>query len=81
MRILESFVVDEIRVSIFSMNNKYIVKLEIGPYEQSYKIDTEDVEGLPAVRKMIDEDFISASKELFLKMHHNFQNAIEHPSE
>jgi hypothetical protein len=79
MRILESFVFDDIRVSIFSMNNKYIVKLEAGPYEQSYKIDTEDVEGLPAVRKMLNEDFLSTCRELFLTMHNNFQSAIEHP--
>ncbi len=42
MRIIDTIPHSEMRISIFQMNNKYILKLEWGPLEQSYKWDEYD---------------------------------------
>jgi hypothetical protein len=43
MRIVHEFVREEIRISVFSWNNKYILKFEYGPMEQTFKINETDV--------------------------------------
>jgi hypothetical protein len=42
MRVLAEEVYLGIRISIFHMNQKYIVKLERGPFEQVYKLSEFD---------------------------------------
>lgn len=46
MRIVATIPHPEMRVSIFQMNQKYILKLEWGPLEQSFKWDEYDFAGL-----------------------------------
>jgi hypothetical protein len=42
MRVIREFSVDEIKVSIFYMNQKFIVKFEKGNFEQNYKLSELD---------------------------------------
>ena len=51
MRIIATIPHPEMRISIFNMNQKYILKFEWGPLEQAYKWDEYDFTNL--------EDFIS----------------------
>ncbi len=51
MRIIGTIPHPEMRISIFNMNQKYILKLEWGPLEQSYKWEEYDFANL--------EDFIA----------------------
>ena len=46
MRIVATIPHPEMRVSIFQMNQKYILKLEWGPLEQSFKWDEYDFSSL-----------------------------------
>ncbi len=43
MRVVSEFVREEIRVSVFSWNNKYLVKFELGPMEQTFKLAETDI--------------------------------------
>ncbi|RAI91594.1 hypothetical protein [Algoriphagus yeomjeoni] len=43
MRVVKEFNQEDIRISIFSWNNKYILKFELGPMEQTFKIPETDV--------------------------------------
>lgn len=43
MRVVHEFVLEEMRVSVFSWNNKYILKFELGPMEQTFKISETDI--------------------------------------
>ena len=43
MRVVKEFNQEDIRISIFSWNNKYILKFELGPMEQTFKIPEMDV--------------------------------------
>ncbi len=44
MRIVKELSAKEIRITIFDWNEKYLIKYEIGPLEQTYKISKWDVE-------------------------------------
>ncbi len=39
MRIIQTIEHPKMRISLFQMNQKYILKFEYGPLEQSYKFD------------------------------------------
>lgn len=56
------------RISIFSYNAKYIVKIELAQYEQLFKIAETDVVGLEDLKKMISDEFLENCMERFLTM-------------
>jgi hypothetical protein len=72
MRIIDSIPHPSISISIFNMNDKYIVKFEAGPMEQSFKFNTEQVKSVENLKKMINDDFIEKVRlrfnEMFLQM-------------
>lgn len=72
MRIIDSIPHPSISISIFNMNDKYIVKFEAGPMEQSFKFQTEQVKSVENLKKMINDDFIEKVRlrfnEMFLQM-------------
>ena len=72
MRIIDSIQHPSISISIFNMNDKYIVKFEAGPMEQSFKFQTEQVKSVENLKKMINADFIETVRlrfnEMFLQM-------------
>lgn len=43
MRVVKEFIQEDIRISVFSWNNKYILKFELGPMEQTFKLSETDV--------------------------------------
>jgi hypothetical protein len=72
MRIIDSIPHPSISISIFNMNDKFIVKFEAGPMEQSFKFQTEQIKSVENLKKMIDYDFIEKVRlrfnEMFLQM-------------
>ncbi len=68
MRIIDSIPHPSISISIFQMNDKYIVKFEAGPMEQAFKFYTEDVKSVERLKSMIDEAFIEKVRVRFNEM-------------
>jgi hypothetical protein len=68
MRVIATIPHPSIRISIFSMNDKYIVKLEAGPMEQTFKFTEEEVKGLEDIRKILDDEFMNKALERFNDM-------------
>jgi hypothetical protein len=60
------------KVTVFSWNAKYIVKIEIDQYEQVYKVNEMDVEGLDQVKEMFNEEFLNGCMQRFLTMRTDF---------
>jgi len=79
MRIIAELPHPECKISIFSMNQKFIVKFEQGPYEQSYKISELDLTGggVNEVFQIIDEEFITTVIERFKAMRGDFITAYQ----
>jgi hypothetical protein len=75
MRIIDSIPHPSISISIFQMNDKYIVKFEAGPMEQAFKFYTEDVKSVDGVKKLINSDFIETVRLRFNDMFIQMKNA------
>lgn len=80
MRIVKEIPHAQFKITIFSWNDKYLVKLEIGQFEQVYKIKHTDVDGLEQVEKMIDEEFLAQSMQNFLQMRTSFSETFKRNS-
>jgi hypothetical protein len=68
MRIVDSIPHESMSISIFHMNDKYMVKFEAGPMEQTFKFQTEDVKSLDNLKKKISSDFIESTRKRFNDM-------------
>ena len=72
MRIIDSIPHPTISISIFQMNDKYIVKFEAGPMEQAFKFYTEEVKSVDRLKAIVNDDFIEKVRirfnEMFLQM-------------
>lgn len=77
MRQLEDIPHHTFKVAIHSYNNKFIVKIELGQFEQSYKINELDVAGLPEVKKMLTEEFYTNCMKRFLTMREDWENSFK----
>jgi len=75
MRIIDSIPHPSISISIFNMNDKFIVKFEAGPMEQSFKFQTEQVKSVENLKKMINADFIETVRMRFNDMFLQMKNA------
>lgn len=68
MRILDSIPHPSISISIFQMNDKFIVKFEAGPMEQAFKFYTEDVKSIEHLKIIVNEAFIERVRVRFNEM-------------
>ena len=68
MRIIDSIPHPSISISIFQMNDKYIVKFEAGPMEQAFKFYTEDVKSVERLKAIINASFIEKVRVRFNEM-------------
>ncbi|MDB5032464.1 hypothetical protein [Mucilaginibacter sp.] len=76
MRIIAELPHPEFKISIFNMNQKFIVKIEKGVLEQSYKIAEMDLtEGVNSVFELLDEEFLKAVAARFAEMAKDFKSA------
>lgn len=74
MRVVAELPRPDCKITIFSMNMKFIIKFEQGNLEQIYKIAELDITGgVNGVFKLLDEDFIGKVVANFRLMHENFQ--------
>lgn len=76
MRVLAELPHPDCKITIFSMNQKFIIKFEKGIYEQTYKLSELDItEGVNGVFKLIDNEFIAAVTKRFAQMRTDFNKA------
>lgn len=68
MRIVGHIPHPEIRITVFHMNDKFILKLEAGPMEQTFKFDQEKHPGFEAVQKLVDAEFLRKAHDRFNEM-------------
>jgi len=76
MRVIKEFAISSsTKCTLFSWNGKYIIKLEQGNLEQTYKVSEMDVTGVEEVEKLISsKDFLEASNRIFESMDSNLDS-------
>jgi len=63
-------------ISIFLRENKYIVKIVMGQYEQTYRINQTDVTGMDDMKSLVSNDFLSQVYLRFADMSKDLKNAF-----
>ena len=77
MRIIAEFPHPNFKISIFNMNQKFILKLEQGHCEQIYKIAESDVlGGVESLQQLFDEKFSNQVNETFKLMRNAFDETL-----
>ncbi|MBC7446583.1 MAG: hypothetical protein H7330_00815 [Hymenobacteraceae bacterium] len=67
-------------ITVFAWNGKFLIKLERGPFEQTYKIAELDLPpGAPddLVRRLVDTAFVAEAVARFGEMHASWTDALE----
>ncbi|WP_345952026.1 MULTISPECIES: hypothetical protein [unclassified Mucilaginibacter] len=76
MRVIAELPHPEFKVSIFSMNRKFIIKLEQGALEQTYKVAEADLmDGVNSVFELLDEAFYATVAARFTEMRKDWRDA------
>jgi len=73
MRFVQDIPHPQFRIGLYAWNGKYIVKIEAGPYEQTYKINEMDLSDPDAVPAMLDVPFLSRVAQRFQEMDADWQ--------
>ncbi|OFY87069.1 MAG: hypothetical protein A3F72_17860 [Bacteroidetes bacterium RIFCSPLOWO2_12_FULL_35_15] len=67
----------KITITVFSMNDKYQLKFEAGPMEQTFKIAQNEINGMEGIKKLLDAEFMQKIMERFNEMFLSFKAAKE----
>lgn len=76
MRIIGDIPHDIYKITLFEWNSKYIIKIESGPYEQSYKVDQMEFDA-DDLRSLLDTAFMKGVTRRFHEMHQDLMEAQE----
>ncbi len=77
MRYIKEISHPAFRIGLYFWNNKYLIKIEAGLYEQTYKISEMDVSSDEEVIQLLDEPFMLQVNERFGQMHADFMNTLQ----
>lgn len=77
MRVVADIPHPRYKIQIFLYNAKYLVKIELGQFEQTFKISESDVMGLEDVKLMVSEELLKNSLDRFLSMRTDWDQAFK----
>jgi hypothetical protein len=75
MRVVKEISHPRCKITIYAWNNRYLIKLEEGPFEQTYKIDQSDILDENDLLEIIDAEFIQQALNRFLEMGQSLASA------
>lgn len=77
MRVVKEYLDKPCKVTVFSWNGKYIIKLEEGPFEQTFKVSELDVleEELEGI---LNENFLNQALDRFKEMGSSLKSAMNY---
>jgi hypothetical protein len=65
------------KITLFSWNNRYLIKLEQGLMEQTFKINEYDISGESELYTLVDETFIQEGLKRFDEMRKSLSQALD----
>ena len=77
MRLIKESPHERYRISVHNYNAKYLVKIELGQFEQTFKIGETDVQSLDDLEKMITTQLLSNCLQRFIQMREDWENAFQ----
>lgn len=76
MRVVGEIPHPHCKITIFAWNNRYLIKLEAGLLEQTFKVNQFDVTGEADLHKLADDTFIREAIDRFDDMARSLNQAL-----
>jgi len=76
MRVVKELMIKDIRITVFSWNNKYLLKFEQGMIEQTFKINQMDISSEEELSVFFSEQFLLNVQHRFNEMHHVLRDEL-----
>jgi hypothetical protein len=77
MRVVGEIPHSECKITVFAWNNRYLIKLEQGLLEQTFKVNEYDVSGEGELYRIVDEAFIQEAVKRFAGMNTSLLQAMQ----
>ena len=77
MRVVGEISHPDCKITLFAWNNRYLVKLEQGYLEQTFKIDQFDITSDADLLTIVDTEFIDKALHRFAEMAQSWASAIQ----
>ena len=77
MRVIGEIAHPELKITLFHWNNRYLIKIEAGLFEQTFKIHEYDVASETEVKKLLTEEFLRSAIERFNQMAASLHHSLE----
>jgi len=76
MRVIKDIPHDRYKIQLLNYNAKYIIKIELGQYEQIFKIDESEISSIEEVENMITPELLANCLKRFIEMRSDWENAF-----
>lgn len=76
MRLIKDIPHDRYKIQLLNYNAKYIIKIELGQYEQSFKIDETEIGSIEEIENMINPELLANCLKRFIEMRSDWENAF-----
>ena len=77
MRVVGEIPHPDCKITIFHWNNRYLIKLEAGLLEQTFKVSEYDVTSEDDLKKILSEEFIQKALQRFQDMYTSLKSSME----
>ncbi|UXE66586.1 MAG: hypothetical protein KA713_19430 [Chryseotalea sp. WA131a] len=77
MRVVGEIPHPDVKITIFHWNNRYLIKLEAGLFEQTFKLEEYDISSEGELKEIVNETFIQQSIERFNSMAQSLRQATQ----
>ena len=76
MRLIEDIPHERYKIQLFNYNAKYMLKIELGQFEQTFQIGETDVMSLQEVKNMLTPQLLSNCLKRFVSMRIDWEEAF-----
>ena len=76
MRVIGEIPHPDCKITLFHWNNRYLIKVEQGPFEQTFKIQEFDLTSEDDIKLVVSEAFIQAALQRFESMRESLGQAM-----
>jgi hypothetical protein len=77
MRVIADIPHEACKITVFAWNGRYIIKLERGLLEQTYKVDEFELSGVDEIKMLLDDAFMQQVLTRFNTMQLDLQAALD----
>ncbi len=77
MRVVGEIAHPDCKITIFQWNNRYLIKLEAGLLEQTFKVSEYDISSEDDLKKILSPEFIEKALERFQDMHTSLRASMD----